>query len=59
MKVKPINVPDIPEFVTGKLRKDGKPDRRYTTGMYMLSEFMDEVSGISESVKQYTKRRKI
>ena len=47
MKIAPLPIQDIPEFVAGRLRKDGKPDRRYTTRLYILQESIDEISGVS------------
>ena len=51
-KIKPLNFGPIPEYVTGRLRKDGKPDRRYTTGMYMLQEYLDEIFGVSPQTRR-------
>lgn len=44
-KIEKIEFPPIPDYIMGKLRKDGKPDRRYTNGMYMLKEYMKQASG--------------
>ena len=47
-KIKPLQVLPIPEYITGRLRKDGKPDRRCTLGMYMLNEYINNASGIKQ-----------
>lgn len=42
-KIRKINLPHLPIYITGKLRKDGKPDKRYTNGMYILEENMNKI----------------
>ena len=44
-KIKPIQVPQLPRYVTG-LKKDGTRDKRYTGGTFAnLQRWMEEVVG--------------
>lgn len=41
--------PLIPLKIMGRVRKDGKLDRRYTNGYLMQQEYLDELAGIHPS----------
>ena len=45
MNIEPLNIPPIPQSILGRLRKDGKRDRRFKYGYYYSQELLEEVSG--------------
>jgi len=49
-KVRPLNLHGLPEYVWGRLRKDGKPDRRYRNGLLMLGENIKACMGVHSAL---------
>jgi len=50
-KIKKFSVPEIPKYILGRKRKNGKVDKRFSKSILIQEEFINELSGVSKVIK--------